>query len=124
MHYNLVVRLLNDRFGIQVRGGWSCASSLAHYLFKIDSEQSEKMIQDIENQNLTDKPGWVRVSLHHIMTNAEVQSIIEALREIIQYGKEWATDYQYNPKTNEFDNLRQDDTELQEGMKAMFLGLA
>jgi len=124
MHYNLVVRLLNDRFGIQVRGGWSCASSLAHYLFKIDSEQSEKMIQDIENQNLTDKPGWVRVSLHPIMTNAEVQSIIEALREIIQYGKEWATDYQYNPKTNEFDSLRQDDTELKKGMKAMFLGLA
>tara|TARA_B100000953_G_scaffold170729_1_gene140613 strand:+ start:429 stop:1922 length:1494 start_codon:yes stop_codon:yes gene_type:complete len=123
MHYNLVVRLLNDRFGIQVRGGWSCASSLAHYLFKIDSEQSEKMIQDIENQNLTDKPGWVRVSLHPIMTNAEVQSIIEALREIIQYGKEWATDYQYNPKTNEFDSLRQDDTELKKGMKAMFLGL-
>ena len=37
MHYNLVVKLLNDRFGIQVRGGWSCASSFAHYLFQIES---------------------------------------------------------------------------------------
>jgi len=124
MHYNLVVRLLNDRFGIQVRGGWSCASSLAHYLFQIDDQQSEKMIQDIENQNLTDKPGWVRVSLHPIMTNEEVQSIVNALGEIICHGEEWARDYQYNPKTNEFDSLRQDDTELRQDMKSMFSSLA
>ncbi|WP_442845105.1 aminotransferase class V-fold PLP-dependent enzyme [Leeuwenhoekiella sp. H156] len=120
MHYNLVVRLLNDRFGIQVRGGWSCASSLAHYLFQIESEQSETLMKNIENRNLTDKPGWVRVSLHPIMTNVEVQTIVEALGQIIRYGEVWKFDYEYNPQTNEFDSLIQDDLELREKMKLIF----
>ena len=120
MHYNLVVRLLNDRFGIQVRGGWSCASSLAHYLFQIESDQSETLMKNIENQNLSEKPGWVRVSLHPIMTNAEVKSLIDALGQIIYFAEVWAIDYEYNQQTNEFDSLIQDDTQLQERMKCIF----
>ena len=51
-HYNLVVRLLNDRFGIQVRGGWSCASTYAHYLFEIDKDHSKKISTGIAQNNL------------------------------------------------------------------------
>ena len=120
MHYNLVVRLLNDRFGIQVRGGWSCASSYAHYLFKIDSVQSESLMKNIKNLDLSDKPGWVRISLHPIMTNSEIQSIIEALGQIINYRKVWALDYKYNSQTNEFDSLILDDSELRVRMKKIF----
>lgn len=52
LHYNLVVRLLNDRFGIQVRGGWSCASTYAHYLFGLEEQSSATMVSEIESQNL------------------------------------------------------------------------
>ncbi|PVW12623.1 aminotransferase class V-fold PLP-dependent enzyme [Marixanthomonas spongiae] len=103
MHYNLVVRLLNDRFGIQVRGGWSCASTYAHYLFGIDTETSETIIGQIEQKNLTNKPGWVRVSLHPTISNKEVLAIADAIKAIVKYREEWAQDYTYNPQTNEFD---------------------
>jgi selenocysteine lyase/cysteine desulfurase len=44
-HFNLVVKLLNDRFGIQTRGGCSCAGTYGHFLLNVDQETSNK-IQD------------------------------------------------------------------------------
>lgn len=105
MHYNLVVRLLNDRFGIQVRGGWSCASTYAHYLFDINKNLSIKICDGIAKNNLSIKPGWVRVSLHPILSNKELIFITDALKSTIKNQKEWALDYRYNPQTNEFDSL-------------------
>ena len=77
-------------------------------------------MRNIENRNLSDKPGWVRVSLHPIMTNAEVQTIIEALGKIIDYGVDWALDYKYNLETNEFDSCIADDSNLRQIMRDMF----
>lgn len=105
IHYNLVVRLLNDRFGIQVRGGWSCASTYAHYLCGIDSVSSDSIIENIELQNLTDKPGWVRLSLHPTMGNDELKFVIESLKSIVKHQQGWSQDYTYNCSTNEFDLL-------------------
>ncbi|SHF73996.1 Selenocysteine lyase/Cysteine desulfurase [Salegentibacter echinorum] len=111
-HYNLVVRLLNDRFGIQVRGGWSCASTYAHYLFEIDKASSAAISEGIATKNMCDKPGWVRVSLHPIMTNKEVLLITDALKEIVKNKAEWEKDYTYNPATNEFDRVEASAVEL------------
>ena len=105
MHYNLVVRLLNDRFGIQVRGGWSCASTYAHYLCDINDESSLEIINQIELKNLTNKPGWVRLSIHPTMSDQELQFIIEALKLVVENQKPWSSDYDYNCITNEFDPL-------------------
>jgi len=120
MHYNLVVRLLNDHFGIQTRGGWSCASSLAHYFLNIKKEESKSLMREIENKILTNKPGWVRVSLHPIMTNSEVNYITSAIKEIIVHQDEWSLDYTYNKATNEFDSHMQDDTDLINQMNAIY----
>lgn len=110
IHYNLIVRLLNDRFGIQVRGGWSCASTYGHYLFNIDKDSSEKIINNIENKNLTNKPGWVRLSLHPITTNEELNFICDAVKKVTENIQDWKTDYKYNPQSNEFDcKLRGDE---------------
>jgi selenocysteine lyase/cysteine desulfurase len=111
-HYNLVVRLLNDRFGIQVRGGWSCASTYAHYLFEIDKDFSAAISEGIATKNMNDKPGWVRVSLHPIMTNKEVLFITDALKEVVENKSEWEKDYTYNPATNEFDRVEKSKVEL------------
>ncbi|WP_282048963.1 aminotransferase class V-fold PLP-dependent enzyme [Maribacter aquivivus] len=111
-HYNLVVRLLNDRFGIQVRGGWSCASTYCHYLFRMDTNTSTTMTKDIENSNLTDKPGWVRLSLHPITSDKELVYICDAVNQVAQNFKEWGEDYVYNPKSNEFDYKNSGDQKI------------
>ena len=108
LHYNLVVRILNDRYGIQVRGGWSCASTYAHCLYNIDKTASGKIMSEIDGYDSTHKPGWVRLSLHPTMTNEELEYCANAIREISLYGSEWAKDFEYNPKTNEFDKKQKE----------------
>lgn len=119
IHYNLIVRLLNDRFGIQVRGGWSCASTYAHYLFDINEEKSNAITKGILEKDLTEKPGWVRVSLHPTMTNEELSFICNAIQKIVSNIEEWEKVYQYNPCTNEFDNLMVEET-IAEDVKGWF----
>ncbi|MFH7015544.1 aminotransferase class V-fold PLP-dependent enzyme [Flavobacterium sp. FlaQc-47] len=105
IHYNLIVRLLNDRFGIQVRGGWSCASTYAHYLFDIDEAKSNELTEELLLKNQTNKPGWVRLSLHPIMTNEDVLFIADAIQKVVLNHKEWQKDYQHNSATNEFESI-------------------
>ncbi|MCK0131247.1 aminotransferase class V-fold PLP-dependent enzyme [Flavobacteriaceae bacterium F08102] len=104
IHYNLLVRLLNDRFGIQVRGGWSCASTYSHHLFNIHEDNSKAVIDGIAKKDLTNKPGWVRISLHPVTTDAEVIKICDAVKTITENIEEWSAAYTYNPATNEFED--------------------
>lgn len=102
IHHNLIVKLLNDRFGIQVRGGCSCAGTYGHYLLKVDRDLSRRITEKINKGDLSEKPGWVRLSLHPTMTNDELDLVIDALRQIVENQKEWAKDYAYSTHTNEF----------------------
>lgn len=119
IHYNLIVRLLNDRFGIQVRGGWSCASTYAHYLFDIGQEQSNGITNEILQNNLSNKPGWVRISLHPTMTNDELVFICDAIERICLNFEQWQKVYQYNPCNNEFESILNDET-IAEDVKKWF----
>ena len=120
VHYNLVVRLLNDKFGIQVRGGWSCSSTYGHHLFKIGKDESNKIIAGIQKQDFSHKPGWVRLSLHPITTNVEALLMCNAIRKVVENVKEWKKDYRYNQKTNEFEHLYADDNKLVNRIKGWF----
>ncbi len=102
VHYNLLVKLLSDRYGIQVRGGCACAGTYGHFLLNVSFEQSLAITEKINRGDLSEKPGWVRLSLHPTMTDAELDRIIEALSSINRNIKEWSRDYEYNPRTNEF----------------------
>ncbi|MFW6302669.1 MAG: aminotransferase class V-fold PLP-dependent enzyme [Bacteroidales bacterium] len=102
IHYNLLVRLLNDRYGVQVRGGCACAGTYGHYLLDVSWEQSHRITQMINSGDLSQKPGWVRLSLHPAMTNAELQLIIKALQSIREHHADWAQDYWYDKYSNEF----------------------
>ncbi len=106
LHYNLGVRLLNDRFGIQMRGGCSCAGTYGHYLLHVSQEQSEAITDKITHGDLSEKPGWIRMSIHPIMTDEEIGAILDALDALARNHKEWANDYVYNPHTNEFHHQR------------------
>lgn len=105
LHYNLGVRLLNDRFGIQVRGGCSCAGTYGHYLLEVSQEQSASITSKITHGDLSEKPGWMRLSIHPIMTNEEVRLLVEALAEMAAHHASWLADYRYNPHTNEFHHI-------------------
>jgi selenocysteine lyase/cysteine desulfurase len=102
IHFNLIVRLLNDRFGIQVRGGCACAGTYGHYLLEVSYEKSKEITDLINQGDLSKKPGWVRWSLHPTTTDDEVHHFIFALQEILIHIDEWKQDYIYNPRTNEF----------------------
>ncbi|OWY26177.1 aminotransferase class V-fold PLP-dependent enzyme [Sphingobacteriales bacterium UPWRP_1] len=102
LHYNLGVTLLNDRFGIQVRGGCSCAGTYGHFLLNIPQNTSHDITSEIDAGDLSRKPGWMRASVHPVMTNAEVRLLVDAIAELAANHRTWAEDYVYNPHTNEF----------------------
>lgn len=101
-HHNLIVRLLNDRYGIQTRGGCSCAGTYGHILFSINHDTSRKITDMIDHGDLTQKPGWVRVSLHPTMTDEEAKILAESILEVIHHYEEWADDYTFHKDTGEF----------------------
>ncbi len=102
LHYNLAVSLLSDRFGIQVRGGCACAGTYGHFLLDVSHEKSRRITEKINTGDLSEKPGWVRVSLHPTMTGKEVLYIARSIREVAAHHREWGNDYHYNKHTNEF----------------------
>ena len=102
MHFNLGVKLLNDRFGIQSRGGCSCAGTYGHYLLHVDQETSHLLTDKITSGDLIEKPGWIRMSMHPTTTNSEISFVCESIKALAENHQEWAEDYRYNNATNEF----------------------
>ncbi len=102
IHYNLLVRLLNDRYGIQVRGGCSCAGTYGHYLLHVDPTRSKRITDKINRGDLSEKPGWIRFSLHPTMTNSELDYLLNAIEDIAFNIDDWSKEYNYSPKTNEY----------------------
>lgn len=117
LHYNLGVKLLNDRFGIQVRGGCSCAGTYGHYLLHVTEEYSNDITDRIDHGDLTAKPGWIRMSIHPVMTDAEIDYILDAIEELYHRHEEWGKEYTYSVQTNEFSHPQEvsDATERVEG---------
>ena len=102
LHFNLGVKILNDRFGIQTRGGCSCAGTYGHFLLHVDKHESHELVEKISEGCLLDKPGWIRMSIHPTTTNEEVNFICDSIKELAENFKDWEKEYDYNNKTNEF----------------------
>jgi selenocysteine lyase/cysteine desulfurase len=102
LHYNLVVRLLNDRFGIQARGGCSCAGTYGHYLLDVGPAQSQAITTRIDRGDLSDKPGWVRLSFHPTTSTEDIDFVCQAVRDIATHGHAWACDYQPLLHSNDY----------------------
>ncbi|MEC4049102.1 aminotransferase class V-fold PLP-dependent enzyme [Flavobacterium sp. SUN046] len=102
LHFNLGVKLLNDKFGIQTRGGCSCAGTYGHFLLHVDQETSHDLVCQISSGDLIKKPGWIRMSIHPTTTSEEIAYVCDSIKSLAEHHKEWETDYVYNSKTNEF----------------------
>jgi selenocysteine lyase/cysteine desulfurase len=116
LHFNLGVKLLNDRFGIQTRGGCSCAGTYGHFLLHVDQEQSQYLTDQISCGDLIKKPGWIRMSIHPTTTNDEIRFVCASIKSMAQNFVQWESDYNYNKSTNEFihKNALQSEKELVE----------
>jgi selenocysteine lyase/cysteine desulfurase len=102
IHYNLLVRLLNDLYGIQTRGGCACAGTYGHYLLEMSYEKSLEITEQIDYGDLSVKPGWVRWSIHPTTTSEEVETMIAAVREIIGNIGKYSSQYFYDKHHNHF----------------------
>lgn len=86
LHHNFVVAVLNDLFGIQARGGCSCAGPYGHRLLGIDLETSGQFEAVIAKGCEVIKPGWVRVNFNYFIPEEEFEYILEAVHLVANEG--------------------------------------
>ncbi len=96
LHYDFVVALLNDLFGIQSRGGCSCAGPYGHRLLGIDLETSKQYEKQIVAGCELVKPGWTRLGFNYFNSEAEIELIIEAVDWIAREGWKLLPEYDFD----------------------------
>jgi selenocysteine lyase/cysteine desulfurase len=99
LHHDFVVAVLNDLFGIQSRGGCSCAGPYGHRLLHIDQDQSRAFEQSIVHGCNGIKPGWIRVGFNYFFSDTFTDYIIEAVNLIAEHGWKLLPLYTFNPAT-------------------------
>jgi selenocysteine lyase/cysteine desulfurase len=99
LHHNFVVALLNDLFGIQSRGGCSCAGPYGHRLLGIDIERSHEFEREISRGCEGIKPGWVRVNFNYFITEAMFQFILDAVALVASEGWKLLPQYRFDAAT-------------------------
>ena len=99
LHHNFVVALLNDLFGIQTRGGCSCAGPYGHRLLGIDLDRSHALERQIVTGCEGIKPGWVRVNFNYFIDDRVADYIVEAVRMVAREGWKLLPDYRFDPNT-------------------------
>ena len=97
LHHNFVVALLNDLFGIQSRGGCSCAGPYGHRLLGIDLERSHEFEREIARGCEGIKPGWVRVNFNYFISEAVFQFILDAVHLVAEEGWRLLPHYLFEP---------------------------
>ena len=99
LHHNYVVALLNDLFGIQARGGCSCAGPYGHRLLAIGPARSHALREEIGHGCDGVKPGWTRVNLNYFISQATAGYIADAVELIAADGYRLLPDYRFDPRT-------------------------
>jgi selenocysteine lyase/cysteine desulfurase len=99
LHHNFVVALLNDLFGIQSRGGCSCAGPYGHRLLGIDIERSHEFEREIGRGCEGIKPGWVRINFNYFLSEPVFEFILEAVDLVAAEGWKLLPQYRFDPRT-------------------------
>ena len=107
LHHNYVVALLNDLFGIQSRGGCSCAGPYGHRLLGIDIERSHEFEREISRGCEGIKPGWVRVNFNYFISEPVFEFVVAAVDLVAKQGWKLLGDYSFDMKTGLWKNTSQ-----------------
>ena len=99
LHHNAVVAILNDLFGIQSRGGCSCAGPYGHRLLGIDVEQSHEFEREIARGCEGIKPGWVRVNFNYFISDAVFRYLVDAVELVASHGWKLVPQYRFDLAT-------------------------
>lgn len=102
LHHNLAATLLNDLYGIQVRGGCMCAGPYGHLLLHIEQNHSAAIRSRLTEGHIGEKPGWVRISLAPTVSEAEFQTLLEAVDYVARNGKSYEDRYELSDATGEW----------------------
>jgi selenocysteine lyase/cysteine desulfurase len=86
LHYGFIVALLNDLFGIQVRGGCSCAGPYGHALLDMDMTYSRAIEAEIAQGTMVLRPGWVRLNFNYFIADAEFDYLVAAITLVAEQG--------------------------------------
>jgi len=97
LHHNVVVAILNDLFGIQSRGGCSCAGPYGHRLLGIDLDRSREFEREISGGCEGIKPGWVRINFNYFISETVFRYIVEAVTLVAEYGARLVPFYRFDP---------------------------
>ena len=97
LHHNFVVALLSDLFGIQSRGGCSCAGPYGHRLLGIDIERSHEFEHEIAKGCEGIKPGWTRVSFNSFISETVFRYIVDAVDIVAEHGWKLLPEYRFDP---------------------------
>jgi len=97
LHYGFVVALLNDLFGIQARGGCSCAGPYAHALLGLDMAYSKQLEAAITAGASLLRPGWVRLNFNYFIDDEEFEYLLRALELVAEHGWRLLSLYQVDP---------------------------
>ncbi|WP_375688315.1 aminotransferase class V-fold PLP-dependent enzyme [Pseudooceanicola sp. LIPI14-2-Ac024] len=90
----LFTRMLSDHFGVQTRSGCACAGPYGHTLLEIDEDRSATMRRAILSGDDSAKPGFTRLNLSALLSDAKAEAIIDAVARIAAAPNDFAAPYQ------------------------------
>jgi selenocysteine lyase/cysteine desulfurase len=94
--------MLSDRYGIQARGGCACAGPYAHRLLGIDEVRSEEIRESLSAREELEKPGWVRLNLSYLLTDAKAREIVDGVDRLSREASDLAGLYRAEAATARF----------------------
>jgi selenocysteine lyase/cysteine desulfurase len=106
LHHGFVSTLLNDLFGIQSRGGCSCAGPYGHALLGIGEGDSRKLVDAISAGYKGLSPGWVRLNFNYFISETVFQFLLDTVDFVANHGHAFLPHYRFDMMTGHWTHRR------------------
>lgn len=103
LHCRFVTKLLNDLFGVQARGGCSCAGPYGHRLLGITPARAKAIKSAVEMGYHGVRPGWTRVSLAYYTSTREAEFVLDAIDFVASFGHRFLPLYAFDWETGDWE---------------------
>lgn len=97
LHYGYIVALLNDLFGIQARGGCSCAGPYGHALLGMDMNYSKAVEEQLLEGQMILRPGWTRLNFNYFINEETFEYLVRAVELVAEHGWKLLPFYRFDP---------------------------